>query len=223
MNPQENEFDGGLDRATAERLRRLRTMPVDTSRLERMLQSQIPRPRRQRLVWLRPLRAVAAGGLIALAVAAAALLSSSGGPVLASPSHVARVHEELVSGDARVTPVRSMEEAKRALSAEWPQTPGLPDLPQDHVHACCMKSLKGKQVACVLLKSDGVPVSLMVAKAEDMKLPTSPTRSRGGVTYHVQSTGGLNMVMAERGGRWVCLIGEKSAERLMDLAEQLEF
>jgi hypothetical protein len=31
------------------------------------------------------------------------------------------------------------------------------------------------------------------------------------------------MVMTERQGRWVCLIGELSAERLMDVVDQLRF
>jgi hypothetical protein len=56
-----------------------------------------------------------------------------------------------------------------------------------------------------------------------MRLPSSPTRTRGGVTYHVQSSGRLNMVMTEWDDRWVCLIGEIPADRLMDIAEQLRF
>ena len=50
--------------------------------------------------------------------------------------------------------------------------------------ACCMKSVKNKKVACVLLKSEDVAVTMTVANAADMKLPRSPTVTRGGVTYH---------------------------------------
>jgi hypothetical protein len=46
---------------------------------------------------------------------------------------------------------------------------------------------------------------------------------RAGVTYHVQSSGRVNMVMTERQGRWVCLMGEAPIERLMDFAERLQF
>ena len=89
--------------------------------------------------------------------------------------------------------------------------------------ACCMKSVKSKKIACVLLRNENVPVTMTVANAADMRLPTSPTIQRDGVTYHVQSEGALNMVMAERHDRWICLIGELSPEQLVALAAKLRF
>jgi hypothetical protein len=56
-----------------------------------------------------------------------------------------------------------------------------------------------------------------------MRVPSSPVTYRNGVPYHVQASGSLNMVMAERQDRWVCLISDLPAERLMDLAARLEF
>jgi hypothetical protein len=229
--------DAGLDRAVERRLARLRTMPVDTSRLEKAILAQIPRPQneepaeqqqrqRMRIGWLtaiRPLRAVAASFLLLSAVIAGVLLFSSGGQALASASQMAQMHDDLVSGRTPVMQVSSIEEANRALSGAWPGGPSVPEAPQSHVMACCMKSVKGKKVACVLLHNEGEPVTMTVANASDMRLPKSPTVTRAGVTYHVQSSGGLNMVMTERNGRWVCLIGRVPAERLMDLAVGLTF
>jgi hypothetical protein len=119
--------------------------------------------------------------------------------------------------------VASIEEASRMLAKQWPQSPDLPDAPEQHVMACCMQSVKNKKMACVLLKKEDVPVTMAVARSTDMEMPSSPTRTRGGVTYHVQSTGRLNMVMTERNERWICLIGEMPQEHLMDLADQLKF
>ena len=214
-----------LDRAVAGRLAKLRTMPVDTSRLDAAVRAQIPRPGRERptrIGWFRPFRAIAAS-ITLLAILAAVLLSTSGGPALASPAQMARFHQSLVSGEVPVTQVSSIEAANKVLTAKWPQSPQLPDVPQDHVMACCMKSVKDKWLACVLLKRDGVPVTMTVANASDMKLPRSPTVERGGVTYHVQSFEQVNMVMTERDGRWVCLISELPAERLMEIAQKLQF
>jgi hypothetical protein len=219
-----------LDRATAQRLARLRTMPVDTSRLERWLRAEIPSPSSQGRterssgvsMWLRPARAVAAGFAL-LMMLVGALVLSSGGPVLASPNQMAQVHEELVSGRMSATRVDSVEGANRVLMAQWPQSPKIPSLPHDDVTACCMHSVGDKNLACVLLKADGVPVTMTVANAADMRLPSSPTTTRNGVAYHVQAHGQLNMVMTERYGRWVCLTGELPAERLMDLASRLQF
>ena len=89
--------------------------------------------------------------------------------------------------------------------------------------ACCMKSVQNKRVACVLLKDRGVPVTMTVANAADMKRPPAPTVTRDGVTYRVQTVGKLYMVMTERNERWVCLIGEVPAEQLMELASKLQF
>ena len=222
-----------LDEATSARLAKLRSMPVDTSRLQRALAADIPWPRKQpaagersRLLrlgwWLQPLRAAAAS-FVLLAIIAAALIASAGGPALASASQMARMHEDLVSGRTPVMQVGSIEAANRMLSGQWPDGPTVPEAPQSHVMACCMKSVKDKKVACVLLKSEGEPVTLTVANATDMRLPKSPTEVRNGVTYNVQSADQLNMVMAERNGRWVCLIGRLPVDRLIELAAELKF
>ena len=211
-----------LDQATAARLARLRTMPVDTSRLDASLRGVIPAPRRQRagVIWGRPLRAAAAM-LVTFGVVAAILLSSSGGPALASAAQMAQMHDDLVSGKTPVMRVGSVDEANRALNAQWPGSPGIPSMPADHVMACCMKSVKNKKVACVLLRTETEPVTMTVANASDMKMPTSPTQVRDGITYHVQSFNDLNMVMTERNDRWICLIGRLPVGKLMDLATKL--
>jgi hypothetical protein len=161
---------------------------------------------------------IVVGGL-----ALALFISTSGGPALASPAQMAQFHYEMVSGQGMGMEVDSIDAANRMLNDQWPQSPQLPKVPVDHVMCCCMKSIKNKKVACVLLKDEGAPITMSVANAADMRLPASPTVQRAGVTYHVQSSGKLNMVMTERNARWVCLIGELPAERLMDVAARLQF
>ena len=225
-----------MEESTARRLARLRTMPVDTSRLEAAVRAQVRRPKsirdeqrqllqlRKRLVpaWLRPMQAAAAA-VVLLAVAVAALLSTSGGPAMASTVQMARMHEDLVAGRIPSVEVDSIGEANRVLAAKSADSPEIPGVPQEHVMACCLKNVKDKQVACVLLRSEGVPVTMVVANAEDMRSPKSSTVRHGGLTYHVQSSGPLNMVMTERHSRWVCMIGQVPSDRLMDLASELEF
>jgi hypothetical protein len=223
-----------IDRAISSRLAKLRTMPVDTARLEKSIRAQlpefaeaadksvIPEPRR-RVHWLSPLRAIAASFLLLTAVVTVLLLTSSSGPAQASPSEMAQMHQDLVSGRVPVMQVNSIAEAGNALNQQWPDRPDLPNAPDSHVMACCMKSVKDKKVACVLLHSEGVPITMTVARAKDMQMPNSGTVMHGGVTYHVQASGDLNMVMTEREGRWVCLIGQVPAERLMTIAGDLRF
>lgn len=219
-----DETDSPLDQATARRLARLRTMPVETRGLEERISALIPpsQQRNARITWLRPLRAVAAlllvGGLVAVI-----LITLSGGPALASAAQMAQVHQDLVSGKTPVVQVDSIEAANRELSRQSPDSPAVPNVPSNHVMACCMKSVKNKRVACVLLKSQGVPVTMTVANASDFKLPASPAVMHDGISYHVQSAGDLNMVTTQRGGRWICLIGQLAPERLMEMAAKLEF
>jgi len=217
--------ESAMDRAVARRLAKLRTMPVDTTRLEKSLRAHLPHPAAKRLLmprWIRPIRAVAASVVIFI-ITAAVLLNTSGGPVLASTLQMAQLHEEMVSGKMEAVRVSSIAEANRALLAQWQQSPALPAVPEDHVMACCMKSVKNKKVACVLLQDGNVPLTMTVANAADMQLPASPTMTNGGVTYHIQSVGKLNMVMTERDGRWICLTSELPAGRLMEFAGKLQF
>jgi hypothetical protein len=229
VNTSEEYRDEAWDRAVAARLSKLRTMPIDTSRVERALRAQIgvaehASDRKRIHIWrLGPFRTLAASVALIGAVVTVLMLSTSSGPALASPAQMASMHEELVSGQMLAVRVDSIEAANKVLSDEWPQSPGLPGVPKDHVMACCMKSFNGKKLACVLIKSDGVPVSLMVAHSADLRVPGSPLHERDGVRYHVQSSGKLQMVMTDRQGRLVCLIAELPAERLMDIAKGLSF
>ena len=226
MLPNENDNPSGFDEAISARLRRLSAMPVDLGSLQKALEREIPRrePQQQRAVFrlFRPLAAVAAS-IAVLAITIAALLMSSSNEVMASPAQMAQFHQEIVSNKIPVTKVDSIESASRALAEQSPGAPDLPRAPEAHVMACCMKSVKDKKVACVLLKREGVPVTMTVAKASDMQLPKSPRIERDGLSYSVQSSGKLNMVMTEQRGRWICLIGELPADRLIDLAAQLRF
>jgi hypothetical protein len=224
--PNRDQQDERADHAMSERLAKLRTLPVDLTNLDQALKAMIPPPTansRWRISTFRPLRAIAASLVLVSAIAAAIMLSASSGPALAEAPQMAQMHEEIVSGRFPVMQVSSIDGANRMLNQESPGAPSLPQLPDSHVMACCMKSVHNKKMACVLLKSEGVPVTLAVASASDMKLPTAPIRARNGIEYRVQHVGNLSMVMTERNGKWLCLIGALPAEGLMDMAAQVKF
>src|SRR5215203_84817 len=92
------------DQAIKRRLGQLRSMAVDTTRLDEALSAAVPGPRIRRRRWLRPAPAVAASFIIVL-LTAGILLSTSGGGALASTSQMAQMHEDLVSGRTPVTQV----------------------------------------------------------------------------------------------------------------------
>ena len=224
-NEYRDEHDDTLDRAVSARLAKLRAMPVDTTDLDKAIRAKLPPLARRHwpILALRPMRAVAASLLLVSAIAAAIMLSASSGPALAEPTQMAQVHQDIVSGRIPVMQVASIAEANRMLNSESPGAPTLPQMPDSHVMACCMKSVHNKKMACVLLKDEGVPITLAVARAADMKVAPAPVVSRNGVDYRVQKVGDLSMVMTEQDGKWLCLIGQMSADRLIEVAAQVRF
>jgi hypothetical protein len=214
-----------LDQATAQRLSKLRAMPVDTSHLDLRIADEIPRPeaRRSNLLRIGVFRAVAAS-IGAVLLVGAVIWSLSGGAVMASADVMAQFHNDMISGKAGATPVATIVEANQKLKHQWDHGVDLPNVPVEHAMACCMRSIDDKRVACVLLKSEGgVPVTMAVAKSMDMRVPHGERVIRGGLEFRVQTTKGLTMVTTERGGKWICLIGGLPSDRLIDIGAGIEF
>ena len=181
-----------LDAAIQKRLRRLDSMAVDTTRLDRRLAAEIPRPAAARRLYLDWFRGVSrlwrrwrCWPPLSGAVLLVMTLSS---PVEASIAQMAKLHQDLVNKRIPVVQVDSIAAANQALLGQTPQGPSLPAVPQEHVMACCMKSVRNKQMACVLLKGEGTPISMAVAKAEDMDSPHGPTVTRNGNRYYVHTS-----------------------------------
>ncbi|MGD0389692.1 MAG: hypothetical protein ABSC42_12140 [Tepidisphaeraceae bacterium] len=225
QKPDAPEPDQDWQNAVQRRLTKLRNMPVELAALEARVNAAIPPQRRSviaRMTTWRIAEAIAAG-FILVVVSLGLMFIFSGGPVVASAQDFAQFHEDLVAGRVQAVHVTTIEAANKALAAQDSLSPQLPEVPNEHVMACCMNSVKGKRVACVLIDQGGTPVTLTVANAADMKSPASPMVEQNGSAYHVHAVNGLNMVMTERHGRWICLMGRLPRQRLMDLADQLQF
>lgn len=215
--------DNDPDSATTRRLAKLRAIPVDTSRLERSIRSQIPELTSggmTRRHWLRLSRGVAAG-LLLTGLLVTAFISSSSGPAVASSVALAEIHDEVVSGQAPLTPVTSIAAASATIEAQWRSSPDLPYMAQGEAMSCCVHLMGRKKIAIVSFLSDGIPVTLAVADASEVRTSASVTVKRGRSVFHMQSSDNINMVMLQHGGRWICLMGALPTERLVDLAEKM--
>lgn len=214
-----------LDAATSRRLARLRTMPVDLAGLRAAVEAEVGPPpevaarrRAWRIGWLSPMRAAAAG-LLLFGLVIAVVIGTASGPALASPDRLAQMHAEVQGNDgAHACQVNSMAEANVALAGKAPGVPPLPNVPADHVHFCCVQNLGRKPVSCAALMVGDRRVTLAVADAKDIQVPESSRRSVDGQDFFVQSRGDLNMVMASRDGRWLCVMGEVPVDRLLEMA-----
>ena len=215
-----------LDAATSARLVKLAALPVDTSGLEAVIQREVgARANRATPLWywLSPLRAAAALLVLGLVIAAT-ILATGGGEARASAAQMAQWHRDMVAERVPVMKVSSMAEASTTLASMGAVgMPTLGQVPEAHAMACCMRDIQNKRVAVVLLKDAAGPVTLSVARAEDMKVPRTRPITRDGVKYYIEQFEDLRMVTTERDGRWVCLIGAVSSDTLIDLAGSLRF
>jgi len=215
----------GVDQAVARRLARLGAMPVDTSRIDAIVRAEIgvkeARPASYPMRrMLRPISAVAAS-LILMAVLAIALMQ--GRPAVASPAFMAQMHRDLVSGKVPTMKADSLDEVNEAFAAFASGLPLLNAPAQMLPMACCLRDVGNKKVACVLLNDSGTKVTLAVADSGTLQTPTSTPVAHNGNSFYVQNSGELNMVMLDRNGHRICLIGQLPPERLMALTDGLKF
>lgn len=206
------------DAAIAARLAKLSARPMDLSRLQKRIEQEIPRPRHHRTIWqimaMRSVRAAAAMLLVAV-TALAIMIASWSGPALASTDELLQLHQSLVSQKLDMTNVSSMEAANAALAGKWPDAPAMPNMPEHKDMACCVHSLGKSKAACVVLAIDGVPVTMAAAESAKVRMPEMQKVQRSGVTFHIQTTSNISMVMTQRGDHWYCLMGQLPTDRLI--------
>jgi len=215
-----------LDEAVRARLARLATLPVDTTNLERRLRTLIPAEAPEQNRWRLPhawrsLTAVAAAVLI-VATVGIILMSLGNTPAMASPAELARLHAEVINPDRMATPVTTVEQANRVLDGKWTDLPQLP-ASSAQLHACCIHDFMDRKVACLLFRDGDTPLTMVVGEARDFRCAGGRVVERGGRTFTLHDVNGLRMVMTEQNGRYVCLMGTVSEDRLVALAEGLRF
>lgn len=214
-----------LDEATSRRLARLGALPVDTTNLDARLRAMLPPAREttaSRLRFRHPMR-IAAAILLAVGLTTGVMLFTRESPAVASPAELVRLHDDAIAGRGHVVQVQSLDEAARVLALQWSAKPDLPEVPGAEVMACCLHEMGKARMAAVTMTFEGMPVTMAVADASDMRSPKSPTIQRNGVVWHVQTAGDVNMVSSRQSDRWICLMGRLSTEKLMSLAESVKF
>jgi hypothetical protein len=229
MTMPPGQQEDAFERALSKRLAGLSAMPVDTTAFDKALRAQLPVPEAEavmRPAWgwrraVRPAMAVAAS-LIVVALVALSLQNQT---VQAVPADaMVQMHRDIVAHKVDTIEVDSIEKANVAIAAfGGEKMPRMAAEPESHQMLCCMRSVGDKKVSCVLLKSEGVPVTLAVARAHMEPSAGSKRVEQKGQVYDVQTMGELTMVMFERGGQHVCMIGALPESKLVGLCEGLTF
>jgi len=226
MTPDRSQDE--LDLATQARLSMVASRPVDTSAVASRLRAEMAKHRAEDRpatfalpAWVRWLGRSAVAAAIVVVVTLVFVTSQSGSAVYAAPAEMVQLHRDLLAGRAPVVPVANIAEAKRTIESKWREAPSIPDQWDQNVHACCLRDVQSRQVACILLEQNGMPVTVVLARTKDFRSPDDDTVEHNGRKYAVHSRDGVNMVMTQQSDRWMCLMGEISQDSLMRLAEGL--
>lgn len=219
---QRDRFDG----ATARRLAKLGGRAVDTSALEARLDAALmsePGPRAQgRRRWLSPLVGLAASLLVVAGVFF--VVSSTGNEVKATVLELSQLHTDILAGRVALTPVGSVEEANAWIAR---QNAGGPELPRHladaRVQSCCLADVRGELVAVALLEVDDAMLTLVIAEAPGFAHEMGTVFEIDGRRYFGHELRGVRMMMANRGDRWLCVMGDADYAKLAELASRVAF
>ncbi len=227
---QTNPDQERLAKATRQRLARLGSIPVDTTRLEARLnkafeayQPAIPVSSSPAVHWWRPIYRIAAVfavvGLIGLL-----FVSMGGNPAIASVTELVRIHQEAVAGESDLMPADNFTEAAGLIHDQWAKAPKIPEPRVGRVIASCLHELASREVACLKLELRGQPITMVVGHSREIVCSAEHHQiSRNGRTYLVYDRDDVRMVMIDHDDRWVCIMGEAPMDDLIELADGLEF
>lgn len=225
MNADSNNFDNPVDRVVARRLAKLRSTTVDTTAFDTKLREalSVERSPNYRLIrWpvLTPIRAVAASFLVVTTLSLVFIILTSR-PAVATPQKLAAIFENAVSGQPYTTKVSSIQEAQAVMRRKWPESPILPDVSDMQLMQCCVHQIGRKKMACLTFYVDQQPITLAMASVHDIRSPYGEVRTVNGQEYRIGSAEGVNMVMSEVDGTWMCLMGRLPIERLITLINEI--
>lgn len=225
-NPRHNR----LDRATSDRLAKLASRPVDTSRLERRLdvalrEEAIDEPAAElSLMWRRWWRPVtsAAAALVIMTTVGWLVLDVGTSRVMAAPAELAQIHYDVTNGLSPHLKVSSVAEANQLLADQSNGMVPMPMLP-GALRSCCLHQHAGTTLTCAMIECDGQLITVAIADGAKLHSPQGHTITRDGRQYVAHTANGINMVMTHAGTRWLCVMGEASTEQLVEVAAQITF
>lgn len=212
-----------LDRATAARLSKLASRPINTQRLEDWveqalrelpIQEQKTSPFFRRMRW-RPIMTAAA--IVIMVAIGWLVLGGDTTPVMAAPADLARIHFDVANGLAPHLTASSVAEANRLLSNQSNGALPVPELPGE-ILSCCLHQYAATTMTCVLIKREGKRITVAIAEGAKLHSPDGKTVNRDGKEFIAHTVNGINMVMTHEGDRWLCVMAEVATEELIEVA-----
>jgi hypothetical protein len=237
-----NEHDAlsSSDTALQHRLAKLRQRPVDLSQLAARMHHQIigqsatdidgsdnqtdtlkhPTFWNSRR-WQK--RALAMAASIALIVGAGLTASTFLAPstVVAAPAKMAAIYNQ--TDNTPHHDVATFDQARGILRTAWKDGPVVPTMSSTTPRECCTHQLGNRQIKCITLENDGQSMMLAVGHDREINQPDGERFNINGVDFTFSTYDGVLMLMGERDGRWVCLMGKVSQQTLLTAARDIKW
>jgi hypothetical protein len=141
---------------------------------------------------------------------------------MAAPAALAQIHFDVAKGLAPHLEVSSVDEANQLLADQSNGVVPIPELPGT-LKSCCLHPLAGTTLTCALIERDGQLITVAIADGATIRSPHGKTITRGDRQFIAHTANGINMVMAFKGDRWLCVMGDTSTEQLLDVAARITY
>lgn len=225
MNPDRDQND--LDEATSQRLRRLASTPVDTSRLDKWMQAQFgpnDGEATRRVAWFRWRSALGVAAAVAIAVLIG-VMSLSGTRAVAAPLELRQVHEQVIDGSLPALAAIDLADAKRRIEA---LVDGAPRPDGDYpgsVRCCCGQVLAGERLAFVKTRFGQTPVTIVLMRGYHAcagnEHEMTDEQGRRFIVHHDRA--GVQATLTPREDHWVCVMAALPTDDLLKVAGQIVF
>lgn len=224
-----NEKHDQLNQATAGRLSKLGNLPVDTSVLENNLRRCIDDDLHQtsstfpltHQAWWKPISGLAAA-IVLITCFTWIVFNSSDNVAMASPVELAEIHHEVIGGHAEHYNVTSIQQANTILSGKSSNITPLPALPGT-IKSCCLHQYQNVTLTCALILDNTASITIAIADEDQMHTPDGQKIIHNRKQFIIHTMNGLQMVMTYHHGRWLCVMGEVSQEKLIQIADAIVF
>ncbi len=224
------EHQEQLDQAMRDRLAKLASMPVDMSRLARLMSDALPpKPASKPLVpstrssgWFR----IAAMFVLMAGIAGASYLAIFGvapQSALANAMTVQELHAYLLEYPDSTYRTQTIAQAQVTIDAQLAGDMPLPIVDGTNVESCCLVQGDFPLRAALIVERPAGRITIIIAQGKDFAQPFEPIQHPSQAQLYSHRHTGTPMVMRNVGDLWMCVMGETDIEVLAEIAASLSF
>lgn len=222
------EHQEQLDQATRDRLAKLASMPVDMSRLAKMMADALP-PKQESKPLVHPVRSggwqrIAAMFVLMAGIAGASYLAIFGvapQSAMANSMTVEELHAYLLDHPDSAYRAQTVAQAQQTIDAQFTGDMPLPIVDGTNVESCCLVQGDFPLRAALIVERPVGSITIIIAQGKDFAHRTEPIQHPSGAQLYSHRHAGTPMIMRNIGDQWICVMGEFDQADLADIAASI--